>query len=84
MVHIMRWLAPREVFCLLGLEQGGVVAAAMAFPRLVELAFASNVAQESEAAALSAAWRRLRLVLVVNPLLQPAGGRLAALRAAFP
>ena len=69
--HTMRWLAPRQVTCLLGLEQGGVVAAAMAFPRLVEVALASKVVQEGEAAELSAAWRRLRLVLVVNPLLQP-------------
>eukprot|EP00969_Alexandrium_andersonii_P302748 13382857-Alexandrium_andersonii.AAC.1 len=54
-------------------EQGAVVAAALAFPRLVELALAARVVQPAEAPRPSEAWRRLRAVLIPDPQLQPSG-----------
>eukprot|EP00969_Alexandrium_andersonii_P291690 12892148-Alexandrium_andersonii.AAC.1 len=67
---------------MIGLEQGAVVGAALASPRLVELALAARVVQPSEAPRLSEAWRRLRAALILDPQLRPTGGSLAALKAA--
>ena len=62
-----RAIAKAQPEVVLGQGQGAVVSAALARPRMLEVALASKTVSPEEAVALAAAWGEVKVVLVVAP-----------------
>ena len=68
---VVRELPPRSPQIVVGIGQGGLVAALLTRPRLVELALAGRHAAPDEGVELSRAWHSVRAVVVWRPRLLP-------------
>ena len=80
----LRNCAERKVHAVVGFEQGGLIAALMASPRLVEAALFRRAVPVAEAPELSATWHGLRVFLCLSPLYRVSGCTLKQVREALP